>query len=131
MRASLALSIIEMVLPINASQPGNDISESEIVCPAAQTQKTIFNLQYDEFSEHRYMDDVKFVHRNAPHRYDWSQEQQGIILSSFYWGYVSSHVPGGLLAQKFGGKTVLGIGILVCGLISLATPFFVTIGIFE
>lgn len=29
--------------------------------------------------------------------YDWSQELQGVILSSFYWGYAITHLPGGLL----------------------------------
>lgn len=134
MRASLSISIIKMVLPINESQHGTSINltEGEIVCPTTdQKQRTIFDLQYDEFSEQHYTDDVTIFYRNAPHRYDWSQEEQGIILSSFYWGYLISHLPGGLLAQRFGGKPVLGIGILFCGLISLVTPFCVTAGIVE
>lgn len=37
-------------------------------------------------------------------KYDWSQTEQGWILSSFYIGYVITHIPGGLVAEKFGGK---------------------------
>lgn len=60
--------------------------------------------------------------------YDWSQEMQGIILSSFYWGYVITHLPGGLLAEKFGGKWTLGLGILSTAIFTLLTPLAVDMG---
>lgn len=60
--------------------------------------------------------------------YDWDQEMQGIILSSFFWGYVITHLPGGVLAEKFGGKYTLGLGILSTALFTLATPIAVVWG---
>lgn len=54
--------------------------------------------------------------------YDWDETTQGLILSSFYWGYVVTHLPGGVLAEKFGGKYTLGMGILSTALFTLATP---------
>lgn len=33
-----------------------------------------------------------------------------------------THIPGGLLAQKFGGKHTLGFGILSTALFTLLTP---------
>ena len=47
---------------------------------------------------------------------------QGIILSSFYWGYIVTQLPGALLAKKYGGKHVLGVGILLTALFTFATP---------
>lgn len=35
-------------------------------------------------------------------KYDWNQEQQGWILSSFYIGYVVTHIPGGIIAERYG-----------------------------
>jgi len=31
----------------------------------------------------------------------WSQNTQGLVLSSFYWGYICLHFVGGWLANKF------------------------------
>ncbi|KAF2903419.1 hypothetical protein ILUMI_02772 [Ignelater luminosus] len=55
-------------------------------------------------------------------RFDWDEETQGLILSSFYWGYVITHMPGGILAEKFGGKYSLGLGILSTAIFTLLTP---------
>lgn len=53
---------------------------------------------------------------------------QGIILSSFYWGYVVTHLPGGMLSERFGGKHSLGLGILATALFTLITPIAVDYG---
>lgn len=55
-------------------------------------------------------------------QFEWSEETQGLILSAFYYGYILTHVPGGLLAQKFGGKQTLGLGILCTAVFTLLTP---------
>ncbi|KAK9693157.1 Major Facilitator Superfamily [Popillia japonica] len=60
--------------------------------------------------------------------YDWDQTTQGLILSSFYWGYVITHMPGGIIAEKFGGKYSLGIGILCTAIFTLLTPLVVGFG---
>jgi len=53
---------------------------------------------------------------------------QGLILSSFYWGYVITHLPGGMLAERFGGKYSLGLGILSTAIFTLLTPVVVQWG---
>ncbi|XP_012271666.1 putative inorganic phosphate cotransporter isoform X2 [Orussus abietinus] len=60
--------------------------------------------------------------------YDWDEYTQGIILSSFYWGYVLTHLPGGMLSERFGGKYSLGLGILSTALFTLITPLAVEWG---
>ena len=42
--------------------------------------------------------------------FKWSSTKQGLILSSFFAGYLTTQVVGGVLADKFGGKGVLGAG---------------------
>lgn len=51
-----------------------------------------------------------------------------MILSAFYVGYILTHVPGGLLAQRFGGKYVFSLGILISALLSMAIPPAVAYG---
>lgn len=60
--------------------------------------------------------------------FDWDENTQGIILSSFFWGYVITHLPGGLLAEKFGGKWTLSLGILSTAIFTLITPVVINWG---
>lgn len=60
--------------------------------------------------------------------YEWSESLQGVILASFYVGYVITHIPGGYLADKFGGKYTLSIGILSTAVLTLITPICIVNG---
>ncbi|KAI5698092.1 hypothetical protein M8J75_001563 [Diaphorina citri] len=62
------------------------------------------------------------------YEFDWDETTQGLILGSFYWGYVIMHIPGGLLAQKFGGKHTLGFGILSTAIFTILTPMAAYMG---
>ena len=46
-------------------------------------------------------------------QYNWDLQTQGTVLSSYYVGYLLMQVMGGFLADCFGGKIVLGLGILL------------------
>ncbi|CAB3362205.1 Hypothetical predicted protein [Cloeon dipterum] len=54
--------------------------------------------------------------------FDWDSGQQAMVLGSFYWSYVVTMVPGGLVAEKYGGKLVYGGGNLVLCLMCLFVP---------
>ncbi|XP_065897726.1 sialin-like isoform X2 [Dysidea avara] len=54
--------------------------------------------------------------------FDWSNTEEGWVLSSFFYGYMVSQLPGGWLATKIGGKYVFGVGVLVTSLLTLITP---------
>lgn len=54
----------------------------------------------------------------------WAEGVQGIVQSAFLWGYVSTQLIGGTLADRFGGKTVMGWGMLFFSLSSLLLPMF-------
>lgn len=44
------------------------------------------------------------------------------MLSSFFYGYIITQLPGGYLALKFGGKNLFGLGILSTAVFTLLTP---------
>jgi ACS family sodium-dependent inorganic phosphate cotransporter len=52
----------------------------------------------------------------------WSPRTQGTVLSSFFVGYLMLQIVGGRLADRFGGKVVLGAGVLLWSLFTALTP---------
>lgn len=60
-------------------------------------------------------------------KFDWDQEDQGLILGAFFYGYVITHVPGALLCKRYGGKLVLCCGLLLNALLTVLTPVTIQI----
>lgn len=52
----------------------------------------------------------------------YSDAERGLVLSSFFWGYLWFQLPGGLLADRFGGKRVLGVGVALWSVATFLTP---------
>ena len=59
----------------------------------------------------------------------WSPTIQGAVMSAFFAGYVILQVPAGYLADRYGGKWVLGLGVLSWSLFTLLTPLSAVLGI--
>ena len=55
-------------------------------------------------------------------QFGWTDTQRGLVLSSFFIGYLVTQVAGGSLAARLGGKAVLGFGVLWWSLFTLLTP---------
>ncbi|CAL8122496.1 unnamed protein product [Orchesella dallaii] len=58
----------------------------------------------------------------------WSEADQGVILGSFFWGYVLTQIPGGWISQKIGGKWPFGLGLLITGLFAILIPTAARLG---
>ena len=52
----------------------------------------------------------------------WAADIQGLVLSSFFVGYALTQVIGGRLADRYGGKAILAIGVLVWSVATMLTP---------
>ena len=46
----------------------------------------------------------------------------GVVLGSFYYGYVTLQIPGGWLALKVGGTRLFGLAVLIASILTLLTP---------
>ena len=53
----------------------------------------------------------------------WTDTTKGIVLSSFFVGYILFMVAGGVLANRFGGKIVLGTAVVLWSFFTILTPF--------
>ena len=54
--------------------------------------------------------------------FDWSQTEQSWILSSFFYGYAFSQPIAGLIAGRYGGKWVFGLGNFITAVGTLLSP---------
>ncbi len=52
----------------------------------------------------------------------WDVETQTMVMSSFFVGYLAMQIGGGRLADRFGGKIVLGLGVLIWSAFTFVTP---------
>lgn len=55
---------------------------------------------------------------------------QGLVLSSFFYGYIGTQLLGGWLGARYGGATVYGIGVFSTALLTLVTPLFANISVY-
>ncbi len=60
---------------------------------------------------------------------DWNMQTQGMVLSSFFVGYLLLQIVGGRLADRYGGKAILGMGVLFWSLFTIITPPAAALGI--
>ncbi|XP_050432550.1 sialin-like isoform X2 [Adelges cooleyi] len=115
MRGCLAITITQMVKPVVNTIEKVGQKDLEY-CPmpyVPQRQSNTTSTHYEE---------------DTSSRFDWDEETQGLILSAFYYGYIITHVPGGLLAQRFGGKHTMGLGILSTAVLTMFTPMVARMG---
>ncbi|RZF34613.1 hypothetical protein LSTR_LSTR008638 [Laodelphax striatellus] len=103
MRACLSIAITKMVTQNTTSSSDKIVNTEE--CPVSKPSR------------------INDTSGSGYHDFDWDQTTQGFILAAFYWGYIITHIPGGILAQRFGGKHTLGLGILSTAIFTILTPY--------
>ncbi|CAH0715886.1 unnamed protein product, partial [Brenthis ino] len=73
------------------------------------------------------MTDVRRKNETNIDIYDWDKKTQGLILSSFFWGYAVMQIPAGLLSKRYGAKPILLFSLLtnavICGLLPTLVRF--------
>ncbi|XP_063878458.1 sialin-like isoform X1 [Scylla paramamosain] len=54
--------------------------------------------------------------------YEWDGQTQTILLGAFFYGYTVSNFPGGRVAEYFGPRLTVGLGILLPSVLTLLSP---------
>jgi ACS family sodium-dependent inorganic phosphate cotransporter len=62
--------------------------------------------------------------------FDWDSKMKGLLLSSFFYGYIITQIPGGWLAARVGGNRVYGVGIAVTAFLTLLTPPLTNVSVY-
>lgn len=106
MRVNLSVAIVAMVNQTAIPHDDDSNNSSDIVddtCPIDDVTKNKTSL----------LPQGDFV---------WDEATQGLVLGSFFYGYVLTQVPGGRMAEVMGGKLIYGYGVLITALFTLLTP---------
>lgn len=59
----------------------------------------------------------------------WETDIQGYVLSSFFYGYVITQIPFGILSKRYGNIYFLGVGMLINSVFGLLVPVAANMGI--
>jgi Na+/melibiose symporter-like transporter len=54
--------------------------------------------------------------------FEWEKQIQSTLLASFFYGYIITQIPGGWLADRYGGKRVFGVAMAIACACTLLTP---------
>ncbi|XP_049808930.1 sialin-like [Schistocerca nitens] len=107
-RVNISVAIVDMVNQtalLESGGSGNDshyVADDPLVCPGELAAEGADSRKEGYFV--------------------WDKHKQGEILAAFYYGYTVGHLPGGVLADRFGGKLIFGIGIFLSSLLTVLTP---------
>ena len=107
MRTNMSVAIVAMVnhTAILNSDAGHEPAVSE--CGESE------DTGNSTLQDHQSSSDGEFA---------WDATRQGYLLSSFFYGYVITQIPFGILAKRFGSKYFLGVGMLINSVFGLLVP---------
>lgn len=71
-------------------------------------------------------DPSRFPFQYGP-RYDWTVPEQSVLLGAYFWGYLVTQLPGGLLSEWFGGRHVIGYALALSGVATCLVPISATV----
>lgn len=54
--------------------------------------------------------------------FEWDEHQQNTVKGAFFWLHMLLQIPGGLLAQKYGAKSIFGYSNGIVALLTCAIP---------
>ena len=107
MRANASILIVAMV-----KERASKGSSNHTTCP--ENRMVTLNKSNDlSAGDNDTMESVQF---------DWGPFTQGQVLAAFSYGYVTTQVIGGRLAEKFGIKKVYGGALFLVGILTFLLP---------
>lgn len=100
LRVNLSVAILSMVNSTYQNSHSDGSNSNSVSCP----QNVVANSTREDGE------------------FKWDESTQGLILGSFFYGYIVTQLPGGYLAGKFGSKWLFGGGVLCTSVLTLLTP---------
>lgn len=107
MRTNMSVAIVAMVnhtaIALDDHSDTDDVSVTEC--------GVLINSTLDAQNNHE-----------ADGEFEWETDVQAYVLSAFFYGYVITQIPAGILGKTYGNIYFLGIGMLVNSVFGLLVP---------
>ena len=111
LRVNLSVAIVDMVKTSNKNGTAKgECSKNETLHEGSHFQSYSVN------------------HNKTDDTYDWDSEQQGLVLGSFFYGYITTQLVGGYLADRFGAKVLFGAGVGCTAVFTIITKPIADLG---
>ena len=125
-RVNLSVALVAMVNQNNTADNGT--SHLNDTCPVEDRYRR--GRGKDVVGGGIFMSETDKVAKSDPvgEFADWDGDIQAVILASFFYGYIVTQIPGGILAKRFGGKLLYGLGALCTSCFTLLTPLAARMG---
>ncbi|CAG9766884.1 unnamed protein product [Ceutorhynchus assimilis] len=114
MRTNMSVAIVAMVnhtaIAIDDRSESDDVSVTEC--------GVLINQTLDDSSS-----------PEADGEFIWQTDVQAYVLSAFFYGYVITQIPAGILGKTYGNIRFLGIGMLINSVFGLLVPIAAEMGL--
>ncbi|XP_064642406.1 sialin-like [Lineus longissimus] len=116
LRVNMSLAIVCMVKPVHHAQNATEVI-ANVTGATYIYNRTIVPVD-------RNCDDLTEKTGNDTHMgtFEWPRSLQGTVLAAYFYGYIITQVPSGLLARRFGSKIVIIIGLGIAAIGTILIP---------
>lgn len=112
---NLSIAIVSMVEDF--------CTPSNSVCPSDQTvMEAIRNQTQSKRLNETLANKYPCSMPRKFHRLDWSESRQGFSLGSYYFGFATTNIFGGRLAERYGSKWVAAFGLSMAAIFNALLP---------
>lgn len=118
-RVNMSTAIVCM---LNNTELKNQISIAEAENSLNFTSFEANTTVFEEDNSQCYFKVAKGQTIDADGPFVWDKKIQNLILSSYYYGYLTTQVAGGYLSIKFGAKVTLCASILIGSIFTMLAP---------
>ena len=115
-RFNINIAIVAMVPPIQQSA---QLDNDTILCPHLLTEDEMMHEGGNKTSADDPPTDADATHDVT---FDWSPEQQGSVLGSFFWTHCICLAFAGSICTRLGGRSPVAVSLLVSAVLSAIGP---------
>ncbi|CAF4930771.1 unnamed protein product [Pieris macdunnoughi] len=110
LRVNISLNLIAMV-----PEPAQTSASKRSQCASLRAANETFNANMT-------MEDAKNLRTQSKETFNWTMDQQGTIIGSYFWCYPFTSLVGGMAAERWGPRYVVLVTVLVSGVLTALSP---------
>lgn len=122
MQPKLSLRYVLLVCFTIINNNFNFLNNNFIIAYLKYRKYKIFAFQQSYFNTVAMNKNLIFIRTKQDGPFVWNEPLQGLILSSYFWGYMVSLIPGGRMADLLSAKWVMNGSVLLNLVASILSP---------